>query len=156
LNTIKTSFWVLLNNLCPCLNFRFIKRIKSNKLNNVIDFNFFSWIKMITFMFSNLHQMHLIRLYKMVQEFWRLHNSFQKGCNKKNFFWSFGWFFIFTKLKISGPNASQMCKNNHARKHVKLFIKTYVFIFYIFEFFSKYWYIITYTIEKSPPPYKLS
>ncbi len=27
--------------------------------------------------------------------------------------------------------------NNHARKHVKLFKKTYAFIFYVYDFFTK-------------------
>ncbi len=39
------SFLVLLNKLNPCFNYNFyFKRINKNALNNVIDFNFVSWI----------------------------------------------------------------------------------------------------------------
>jgi hypothetical protein len=41
---------------------------------------------MFTFMFSNVHWMHLIRLYT-IQTFWKLQNLFQKGDKEeKNYF----------------------------------------------------------------------
>ncbi len=54
------------------------------------------------------------------------------------------------------PEVSTKCVENfHARKHIKLYIKYYVFIFCIFNFLWKYLCIITYACEKWPPPYKL-
>ncbi len=45
MDIILMSFWVLLNNLSPCVNCNFhLKGIKRNVLNNAIDFNFLSWI----------------------------------------------------------------------------------------------------------------
>jgi hypothetical protein len=54
------------------------------------------------------------------------------------------------------------CKNVDSSKNVKKiikpfkYIKTYVFIFCISSFLTKYLCGITYTCEKPPPPWKLS
>jgi len=68
-------------------------------------------------------------------------------------FFPFGLFFVFTKVKNLWPQVLVKCaKNIHARKHVKMYMKDYVFIFCIYGFLPKYLCIITYAYEKSPPP----
>jgi hypothetical protein len=47
---------------------------------------------------------------------------------------------------------AKCARNFHARKHVRLYIKTYVLILCIYGFLPKYLCIITYACEKSPPP----
>ncbi len=61
-------------------------------------------------------------------------------------------FFYSLSLEFVAPSASKSAGNFHARKHVKLYIKTYVFIVCNFCFLTKYLCIITYACEKSPPP----
>jgi hypothetical protein len=53
-------------------------------------------------------------------------------------------------LNLVAPSVG--ARNYHARKHVKLFIKVYGFIFYIFGFLPKHLCIITYASEKAPLP----
>jgi hypothetical protein len=55
-------------------------------------------------------------------------------------------------LEFMAPSVGKMCRKFHARKHVKLYIKAYVFIFYNSSFQPKYLCIITYACENSPPP----
>jgi hypothetical protein len=72
--------------------------------------------------------MNLIGSY-MVQEFKRLHNSFKKGCKEMTFFFYYPIDCLYSlHLDFVGPCG----RNNHVRKHVKLFIETYVFIFWNF------------------------
>jgi len=47
------------------------------------------------------------------------------------------------------PNVDKMCRKFSKKKHVKLYIKTYLLIFCIFIFLPKYLCIITYAYEKS-------
>jgi hypothetical protein len=66
------------------------------------------------------------------------------------FFFPFGWFFVCIKFRICGPIVSAKCARDfHAKKHVKLYIKTYVFIFCISSFLPRYLCRITYACEKS-------
>jgi hypothetical protein len=57
------------------------------------------------------------------------------------------------------PSRLKSGRNFHVKKHVKLYIKTYVFIFCISSILTKYLCIImnkfmqhTYACEKPPPP----
>jgi hypothetical protein len=68
--------------------------------------------------------------------------------------WTLKW--AYKELGSATQVLTKCAKKIHVRKIVKLYIKAYVFIFYISSFLPKYLCIITYTYEKSPPPLKLS
>jgi hypothetical protein len=70
-------------------------------------------------------------------------------CHLVDFLYSLG-------LKFVAPSVNKCARNFHARKHVKLYIKIYVFIFYNCGFLPKYLCITTYACEKTPPPWKVS
>jgi hypothetical protein len=65
--------------------------------------------------------------------------------------------FCIHQVKNLWPQMLVKCEGNfYERKHVKMYIKTYVFIFCNSSFLPKYLCIITYACEKSSPPCKLS
>jgi hypothetical protein len=70
-------------------------------------------------------------------------------CHLVHFLYSLG-------LEFVAPSVDNMCRIFSCRKHVKLHIKTCLFIFYIYSFLQKYLYMITYACETSPPPCKWS
>jgi hypothetical protein len=124
------SFWVNLDNLSFCFYYNFqLKGIKRNALINVIEFYF------ILFDGKKCLHLCLIMFIKCIwldhtwnKEFWKLHNSFQKGCNENDYFFdhlvdclcSLG-------LEFVAPNVSHIYVGNNHAKHVKLSIKTHVF-----------------------------
>jgi hypothetical protein len=104
------SFWVLSNNLSPCLNCNFhLKGIKRNVLNNAIDFNFLSWISMHTSMFSNVHIMHCLNNVGYVG--YKIH--FERATSKMIFIYLFIYlvdFFYSASLEFVAPNVGKMCR----------------------------------------------
>jgi hypothetical protein len=151
------SFWVILNNLNPCLNYNFhFKGIKMNVLNNAIDFNFLSWISNA---YIYVWQCSYTAFDWIIYDIRNLKDIkfILKGQQGKwLFFFSHLVEFLYSlALKFMAPSVNKMCKKFHARKHVKLYIKAYVFIFCIFVFLPKYLCIIRHVCEKSPPLWKL-
>jgi hypothetical protein len=65
--------------------------------------------------------------------------SILKAQQAKWFFFSPIWLiFCIHRFRICDPKVSTKCAGNfHAKKHVKLYIKTYVFIFCISDFLPK-------------------
>jgi len=143
--------------LSPFFNCNFhFKGIKRNVLNNVINFNFLSWISnAYIYVWQRSYNafdsiIYDIRILNAI----RIHSK--RATKKMILFFLFGWFFVFTRLRICGPKCQQNVQENfHVKKHV-LYIKAYVFIFYSFGFLPKYLCIMTYAYEKSPPPWKWS
>jgi hypothetical protein len=61
-------------------------------------------------------------------------------------------FLYSLSLEFVAPSVDKCVRIFHARKHVKLYMKAYVFFSCFSRFLPEYLCIITYTCEKSAPP----
>jgi hypothetical protein len=83
--------------------------------------------------------MHLIKSY-MVCKFWKLHNSFQKGCTKKNFFDHFVDCLHSLDLEFVAPSVQgHIWKKWSCKKTCQIVYRNlyYEFIFFAFLTFTK-------------------
>lgn len=82
---------------------------------------------MLTFMFNNVHECILLN-YRPCKDF---EGFIPKGWREMIILSTFGWLFIFTKLKICSPKHKSHVWKIIMWKNIKLFMKSYVNVFAI-------------------------